>query len=612
MNGTGVQAIGLRSQTGGFTLRVPLILWCLALAVALAFPSTLPTTVSPTSSSLPATAKVDPSLLTASRRSPYAMERVIVRETMPPSDGAERLVRSLGGRVTHELPIISSFSAVLPAGRLAALAQSGAVARVSADGAVHMSTDTTLLNSTTPPNKNWEDAMGLPSVWNQGFTGRGVTVAVLDTGVSQVPDLGSRVAARVDFTKDQDGLDHFGHGTHMAGIIAGDGTSAGDLWSGVAPQARIVSVKVAGADGSTDVSVVIAGLQWVVAHASQYDIRVLNLSFGTDSTQSYLVDPLDFAVEQVWQAGIVVVVAAGNRGPALGTVNKPADDPFVISVGAIDTENTVTRDDDKVASFSSRGPTQDGLSKPGISAPGVTIVSNRAVGSTIDQAFPSARLGNDYFKGTGTSQAAAIVSGLAALMLQANPSLSPDQLKAVMRGTQSTTPFMVDADNATYWAQKPNKYGRANVNVVPSNGLGSIEASRGSLHVYADLPQDGMGAADADGQLDLVSGEIDAMGQPWNATGWGATGWSATGWSGTGWASVAWSATGWSSTGWNATGWSGTSWSATGWNSTGWSSSAWSGTGWCSTGWSVPQSVEVSDAATDAVSDPHTNGKNWS
>src|SRR5947208_610234 len=141
-------------------------------------------------------------------------------------------------------------------------------------------------------------ALGLPNVWNQGYTGRGVTVALLDTGVSQVPDLGNRVLARADLTQEQDGWDHFGHGTHMAGIIAGDGTSAGDPWSGVAPRANLVSVKVAGADGSTDVSVVIAGLQWVVAHQNDYNIQVLNLSFGTDSTQSYVLDPLDYAVER--------------------------------------------------------------------------------------------------------------------------------------------------------------------------------------------------------------------------------------------------------------------------------------------------------------------------
>src|SRR5919198_824152 len=282
MEGTGVPTIRLYRYTGGLTARVPRVLWCIALAVALSIPSTVTTSLSFTGrgpSPGPVSSKVDPSLLRAAHGSPSAMERVIVRETAASSDQAERLVRDLGGRVTHELPIISSFSAALPAGRVTDLARSGAVIRVWADGRVRMSTDTSLLNSGTPPNKNWEDALGLPSVWSQGYLGWGVTVAVLDTGVSEVADLGTRVKARADLTGEQDGMDHFGHGTHMAGIIAGDGTSAGDPWSGVAPKAKIVSVKVAGADGSTDVSVVIAGLQWVASHKDQYNIQVLNLSF---------------------------------------------------------------------------------------------------------------------------------------------------------------------------------------------------------------------------------------------------------------------------------------------------------------------------------------------
>jgi serine protease AprX len=363
----------------------------------------------------------------------------------------------------------------------------------------------------------------------------------------------------------------------------------------VAPGAHLISVKVAGYDGATDASVVIAALQWVISHRAQFNIRVLNLSFGTDATQSYAVDPLDYAVEQVWFSGISVVVAAGNRGPDPGTVNKPADDPYVISVGAVDLKNTNDKTDDVVASFSSRGPTPDGFTKPGLVAPGVTIVSDRDPGSTIDQAYPSARVGENHFKGTGTSQASAVVTGVVALMYQANPSLTPDQVKALLRQSafKYITPQagsgygLVDANGATQaatstlWNVAP-----ANVGLTPSTGLGSIEASRGSVHVYADLPDDGLGAQDADGQLDLVQGEIDALGNSWNATGWLSTGWSATGWSATAWASVAWSATGWSATGWSATGWSGTSWSATGWSSTGWSSTSWSATAWNGTSWS--------------------------
>ena len=174
---------------------------------------------------------------------------------------------------------------------------------------------------------------------------------MIDTGVAQVEDLGERVVARVDFTPDAGGDDAYGHGTHLAGVIAGNGAASGGKWRGVAPGAKLVSVKVAGPDGSTDVSVVIAALQWVVTHRVQYGIKVLNLSFGTDSVQPYAIDPLNAAVERAWAAGITVVVSSGNRGP--GTINKPGDDPFVITVGAVDVHQTADRKDDEVAPFSS-------------------------------------------------------------------------------------------------------------------------------------------------------------------------------------------------------------------------------------------------------------------
>jgi serine protease AprX len=565
--------------------------WRILVALAAAILLTLPGTAFRPSAFAPSvspSSKVDPSLLKLAHRSPGRAVGVIVHETSPSSSQAEGLVRTLGGHVGRELSIISSFSAVLPAGRVPDLAASGSVQKIWSDGKITMSASASDINASTAANTVWQSVIHLSQAWSTGASGAGVTVALLDTGVSQNADLGSRVLARVDLTGEQDGLDHFGHGTHMAGIIAGDGTLSGGTWTGVAPRANLVSVKVAGADGSTDASVVISGLQWIVSHKDQYGIRVLNLSFGTDSTQSYRVDPLDYAVEQAWFAGITVVVAAGNRGPDTGTVNKPGDDPYVVTVGAADLNNTVPRSDDSVASFSSRGPTQDGLNKPGVLAPGVTIVSDRDPGSTIDQAYPSARVGDSYFKGTGTSQAAAVTSGVVALMLQANPSLTPNLVKGILMGTSNGNPRVIDANLAVYGAKNAAYFTPANLTAVPSTGTGSIEASRGSLHVYADLPQDGQGTVDADGQLDPVQGEIDVLGNTWNATGWLQTGWSATGWSATSWASVAWSATGWSSTGWAATGWSGTSWSATGWGATGWSSTAWNGTGWASAGWGSP------------------------
>ena len=180
-----------------------------------------------------------------------------------------------------------------------------------------MATAATSAYDDVDPNLAWRRAIRLNQV-DEGIDGTGVTVAMIDTGVSHHVDLDGRMLARVDFTPGGAGDDGFGHGTHLAGVIAGDGTASDGKWRGVAPGAQLVSVKVADADGATDVSVVIAAIQWVVSHREQYGIRVLNLSFGTDSIQPYAVDPLDAAVERAWFAGITVVVSAGNRGPDPG------------------------------------------------------------------------------------------------------------------------------------------------------------------------------------------------------------------------------------------------------------------------------------------------------
>ncbi len=504
--------------------------------------------------------KAHPALLQDAEDGGRAAFPLIVRESDPSSPDAEGAVERLGGTVIHQLPIVGGFSARLPGASLPGLLSSPSVARVWGDGRVHMSGhDDEDPDSWT---EAWKKSIRLPRA-RRGVDGSGVTVALLDTGITQVADLEDRVLARVDFTPDQDGYDRYGHGTHMAGIIAGDGSLSGGTHAGVAPGASLVSVKVASADGATDVSVVIAGMQWILAHRSQYDIRIMNLSFGTDSTQSYLVDPLDFAVEQIWLAGIFVVVAAGNRG--LAGVSKPADDPFVVTVGAADVGDTKETRDDVVASFSGRGPTQDAVAKPDLVAPGVGIVSNRAPGSTLDGRFPAARIGDDYFRGTGTSQASAVVSGVAALMLDAEPTATPDVLKAALVGTaggriarfDGAGAGMVDAQEAVkradtgFFRRHP-----ANRGIVPSTGLGSLELSRGSLHVRADL--------DGDDVMDVVSGEIDVLGNPWSPSSWLAP-WSANSWSM--YVSVA---EGWGGNSWSGDSWSGDSWSGNSWNGNSW------------------------------------------
>ena len=523
--------------------------------------------------------KLDLGLLDTLRRSPGTVVNVIVRETSPSTDVAESLVGDLGGSITHALPLIDGFSARVDASDLPSLARSPAVRRVWGDASVRMSSAGTWSYDSWAPNTAWRGSIRLPQV-EASYTGAGVTIAMIDTGIAHSQDFGDRVLARVDLTPDHDGGDRFGHGTHMAGIMVGDGSSASGQWRGVAPGANLVSVKVAGADGSTDVSVVIAALQWVLANKALYGIDILNLSFGTDSVQSYSVDPLNYAAEQVWLDGVFVVVSAGNRG--MDTINKPGDDPFVMTVGAADLKGTTDRSDDIVAPFSSGGWTVDGFMKPDLVAPGITIVSTRSPGSTVETLHPEAWVGEGYMKGTGTSQAAAIVSGVAALMYEADPWMTPDVAKATLLGTTyKLTTYrshggagLVDAAGAVLAARNGKyRWAPANIGLVPSTGLGSLHQSRGSFRVYAD--------PNGDGVPDLIEGEIDVLGMPWTATSWSSTSWGATSWSSLvcvspGWSATSWSGTSWSGTSWSATSWGATSWEATSWGATSWSASLWS------------------------------------
>jgi serine protease AprX len=502
--------------------------------------------------------------------------QLLIHETSPASHVAEDVVHALGGDVTRQLPLIGGFAATVPDHHLEVLAQDPSIAELSLDGRVRMAGFGLDAWDDIEPNLAWRKTIRLGQI-PLGIDGSGVTVAMIDTGVAHVQDLGDRVVARVDFTPGGNGDDAYGHGTHLAGVIAGNGAASGGKWRGVAPGARLVSVKVAGADGSTDVSVVIAALQWVVTHRAEYGIKVLNLSFGTDGVQPYAVDPLNAAVERAWAAGITVVVSAGNRGPSAGTINKPGDDPYVITVGAVDVNRTIDKKDDEVAPFSSRGRTPDGFDKPDLVAPGTTIVATRDAGSTIDGLHPEAVVDGDYFKGTGTSQAGAIVSGVAALLYEVNPALRPNQVKSILLGsTVRSSQYragggsgLVDAASAI---QSINSGEWTNLGLIRSTGAGSLELSRGHFHVQADL--------DGDGQPELVSGEQDVLGAPWDPAWWTSTSWSSTSWSSTSWSSLISENPGWSSTSWSSTSWSGTSWSSTSWSSTSWSSTSWSSVAW--------------------------------
>lgn len=520
--------------------------------------------------------------------------RVIVSEFSPETSAAENLVLDLHGHVARQLPIVDGFAADVPAAAIPLLRRAATIREVWADAPLDDAAgdgddddDDEGLEAYDglPPNRVWRQSIGLDDV-PADVTGAGVTVAILDTGLTRTPDLGDRVLARVDLTPDGHGYDRYGHGTHMAGVVAGNGGRSGGKWRGVAPGAWIVSVKVAGWNGATDVSAVLAGLEWIAVNRERYGIRVLSLSYGTESTQKYQVDPLNLAVERLWRAGILVVAAAGNRGAGGGNIDKPGDDPYVVTVGAADVRGTADTFDDTVAPFSSRGPTRENVPKPDLVAPGITIVSQRAPDSTIDAMRPAAGLDEHYFKGTGTSQATAIVAGTAALMFQAAPALTPNEAKATLVGTASADlagrngagAGLIAADEAVEAAAEREFVSTPVNNRFPwASGGGAIDSSRGGSKPYADL--------DGDGSPEQVSGEIDVLGNRFDSAAWSQRAWNGTNWRASPWApltnvSPGWSTTYWPPDAWGGMGWDEPTWSARSWRDAGLDPSNWTARSW--------------------------------
>ena len=431
-----------------------------------------------------------------------------------------------------------------------------------------------------------------------GPDGTGVDVAVIDTGVAPVdgldgidkvlhgPDLSFEAAS-----PDAAYLDTYGHGTHMAGIIAGDRVGQ----QGIAPGARIVSLKVAGHDGITTVPQVIAAIDWVVEHhnTAGLNIRVLNLSLGQADVTAHQGDLLSAAVERAWNAGIFVVVAAGNDGDTQAHLDSPAIDPYVIAVGASAGLGEI-EEDRRVPNWSGQG---NGIRNPDVVAPGRSIASYRVPGSTIDEATPTARYGDDLFKGSGTSQAAAVVSGVAAALISDHPELTPDQIKATL---QHRAERMEDISSRkqgdghirgrytiTY---SPVTYGAEQIHEPADNpttteiGTPDIDTNE-SVEDPAELTDPDPTDADPIEPADPTDSGATWSGGTWSGATWSGATWSGATWSGATWSGATWSGATWSGATWSGATWSGGTWSGATWSGATWSGATWSGGTWSSNGW---------------------------
>jgi serine protease AprX len=532
-------------------------------------------------------------------------------------------VRAAGGRVLDELPLVAGVSAELPAD--AVLADGVAVVP---DREVRLSSGSEV--PAAGPSSTVRQTLGLGEPVEQGA---GITVAVVDTGVAPHPDLAGRLTS-VDVSGTGSG-DGFGHGTFVAGVVAGDGASSQGRHAGVAPGAQVLDVRVAGPDGSTDLITVLRGLEV----ARQRGADVVNLSLSSYSPLPWQIDPLTVALTRLWQGGTVVVVPAGNDGPAPGSITSPGTAPALLTVGALDEAGSGDRDDDTVATFSARGPAPQGVAKPELVAPGRSVVSLRAAGSTIDRESPGGVADAHHFKGSGTSFSTAVTAGAAAVLLAERGAQSPDDVKALMVGTAYTTPALLDPAGAGAGgldlaaalqadvpaagpadpacprkAQQSNKANRSCAAAPPASVPGttgewqqlaraladgdaaraerawsrtSPDAQQWVSSSWAALPTDLRAALTADWEQAAWPG---GTAEQWAARDWAARGWAAGAWTGRSWGSDDWAGRSWGGRSWgqgsqDGRSWGGRSWGGRSWGSEDWSGRSWGGRSWGGRSW---------------------------
>jgi serine protease AprX len=582
--------------------------WALvALALALA------PAASPVRAQSVAAEKIDPALRDLMQANPLALLPVIVEMQHPLAPfvrapnvdralGALDLLRQYGIPVTA-LSLIDGAAGFANAAGINAVSLAPTVARIHHDATVgpRRSVEPPVVAPPDQLSAVYPLVVNANQVWQQGTTGGGVTVAVLDSGVAPDADLvqpANRILASVNFADQRLTSDPGGHGTHIAGIIAGNGSRSGGEFVGIAPQANIVDVRVLGSLGSGRISSVIRGIEWVIAHRTLYNIRVINLSFGARANLSYRADPMAAAVEIAWRRGLVVVAASGNGGPARDTVVTPGIDPYAITVGATDDRGTLNRRDDMLAWFSAWG-SADSNAKPDLVAPGRRLVSVRVPGSALDTLFPDrvvvARNGSTYFRLTGTSMATAVVSGAAALLLARRPNLTPDQVKALLVG--ATQPYGQDSgqvlpDPIAGGSGLLDAYAAVNAAPTPAPTVrpalgGLVLSGLAPSPLVASAPQPVAPLACANRALRPADGFARALfpvlyGSPlyWKDPTLGGIDWQRLTWDSVAWDSVAWDNFAWDSVVWDSILWDSVLWDSILWDSVAWDSVVWDSIAW--------------------------------
>jgi serine protease AprX len=449
---------------------------------------------------------------------------------------AAEAVEAVGGSVGSHLGFIGGVSAELaPA----------AVQALRADPGLQVELDAPMTFASTPSEPSTDAATTTETQLaamnlgenTSGSAGAGVGVALIDTGVDETDQLAGRVVHGPNYSDGDDGVDDYGHGTFMAGLIAGASGPEG-LHDGVAPGAHVVSLKLAGRDGVTSLAKVLDAIGWVVVNQEEHGIRVLNLSIGVPTDRAPQADPLAAAVEAAWASGITVVAAAGNEGA--GTVTSPGRDPWVLTVGSTDTNGTPAVEDDTVPDWSGSGKVV-GNHKAELLAPGAGVVSLAAPGSWIAETYPEAAVEGGYFRGSGTSMSTALVSGAVASLLGSRPDATPDDVKGALVSTGAAI------------AGTPSR----------AIDLAAAEAAAPDDAWQQDHPI----------AFDQLDGRLK-QGMPWSQTSasesWARASWARASWARASWARASWARASWARASWARASWARASWARASWATVGW------------------------------------------
>jgi serine protease AprX len=496
-------------------------------------------------------AKLAPNLLAEVLQAPFSNVRVIVKRHNGDTSADSAVVKS-GGTKVEDLPD-DTFVAIIKGLSLQTLLQLPSIEYITSDALMLPTSTSEEPIDASALKTMYPQTIGATDVWSEGIDGSGVGVAVIDTGVVQVKDFSGangdqgRIVAQRSFIDSSSTSDGYGHGTHIAGVIGGDSwwssSSVQGNYVGVAPDSNLVNLRVADNTGQTYESDVILAFEWAVAHRAQYNIRVINLSMTSTVPESYRTSLLAAAAERAWFNGILVVVAAGNYGPN-SMYYAPADDPFVVTVGATDANNTVQAGDDWIAPWSSYGTNPDDVTKPDVVAPGRLIVSTLARNSEFQRDYPSRVVDQNYIWMSGTSMATAVVSGAAALIFQAHPDWTNDQVKWVL--THTATQLNVD----------PVSQGSGEINVDAAvNYAGTPQFANQGLTINLNLiGPNGSLVYDVLSLVGALLPGLDPSGSAWSGSAWSGSAWSGSAWSGSAWSGSAWSGSAWSGSAWSGGG----------------------------------------------------------